>query len=207
MNSTNTNVGGWDASLMRTFLNTRIYEALPTVWKSMLKKVKINASAGNKLTEIIVSEDNVYLASTTELSNNTSEPYASEGDYITWYTSNPKRVKFQGYVIPDGATYYSTSSDPSAVSTNNVKEGDVWIHTGADSVGHIYVPQETIDKYKITPTYTASIGGGWVKSNYWWLRSPNIGGTTDFWYVNNSGNVYPSTSASHTYGVCPCFSI
>lgn len=206
MNSTNTNVGGWDASLMRTFLNTRIYEALPTVWKSMLKKVKINASAGNKLTEIIVSEDNVYLASTTELSNNTSEPYASEGDYITWYTSNPKRVKFQGYVIPDGATYYSTSSDPSAVSTNNVKEGDVWIHTGVDSVGHIYVPQETIDKYKITPTYTASIGGGWVKSNYWWLRSPYIGATANFWSVYNGGNV-TSSNAYGALGVCPCFSI
>lgn len=206
MNSTNTNVGGWDASLMRTFLNTRIYEALPTVWKSMLKKVKINASAGNKLTEIIVSEDNVYLASTTELSNNTSEPYASEGDYITWYTSNPKRVKFQGYVIPDGATYYSTSSDPSAVSTNNVKEGDVWIHTGVDSVGHIYVPQETIDKYKITPTYTASIGGGWVKSNYWWLRSPIIGSTANFWSVSNIG-IVSANGANSTGGVCPCFSI
>ena len=206
MNSTNTNVGGWDASAMRTFLNTRVYDALPTVWKSMLKKIKVNASAGNKSTEMIVSEDYVYLASTTEIGNTTGEPYVSEGDYITWYTSNPKRVKFQGRVIPDGASYYTASSDPSTVSTNNVKAGDIWINSGNSSIGYIYVTQEEMDKYKIVPYATAAIGGGWVQAVYWWLRSPGIGGTAYFWGVYYYGYV-SSGNANGSSGVCPCFSI
>jgi len=173
----------------------------------MLKKVKINASAGNKSSEIIVSEDYVYLASTTEVGNTSGEPYISEGDYITWYTSNPKRVKFLGRVIPDGATYYSVSSDPSAVSTNNVKAGDVWINTGNSSIGYIYVTQDELDKYKLTPSSTAAIGGGWIEAPYWWLRSPLIGNTTNFWGVYGNGGVNNGYGAGNSNGVCPCFSI
>lgn len=66
MNATDTNVGGWDACLMRTFLNTRVYNALPLTWQSMLKTVKISASAGDKSTEIITSEDKIYLAANRE---------------------------------------------------------------------------------------------------------------------------------------------
>lgn len=215
INSTNTNAGGWNGSKMRTFLNTRFYDALPTVWKSMLKKVKISATAGSQSSEILVSEDNIYLACNTEMSNNTTAPYPSEGDYITWYTSNPSRVKFQGYKIPDGAKYYTSSSDPSTVSTNNIKEGDVWINSSNSSIGYIYITQDDVDKYKLAPVsgstnaalIAASIGGAWKQSNYWWLRSPYISDTTNFWGVANYGYVYGNYGAGSSYGVCPCFSI
>ena len=214
MNSTNTNVGGWNGSLMRTFLNNRFYNALPTVWKSMLKKVKISASAGNQSTEILVSEDYIYLPCTTEMNNSTSSIYPSEGEYITWYTSNPLRVKFQGYTIPDDATYYTASADPSTVSTNVIKEGDVWINSSNSSIGYIYITQDDVDKYKLAPVsgstnaalIAASIGGAWKQSNYWWLRSPNISHATSFWGVVSNGNV-SYYGASGSSGVCPCFSI
>ena len=41
---------------------------------------------------------------------------------------------------------------------------------------------------------------------YYWLRSPNIGNTTYFWYVYNFGYVNDN-NASGTSGVCPCFFI
>ena len=42
--------------------------------------------------------------------------------------------------------------------------------------------------------------------SYWWLRSPNVGYSTYFWYVNSYG--YGSYSgASSVNGVCPCFII
>lgn len=206
MNTTNSNVGGWDATIMRAFCNTRLYEALPTVWQSMLKKVKISASAGNNTTEILTSEDYIYLPCYTEMSNTQSGIYPSEGDYITWFTSNPSRAKFRGRIIPDGASYYSSSSDPSTVSTNDVKEGDIWINTGNQSIAYMYVKQDEIDKFNITPSYTASIGGGWVSASNWWLRSPLVGYATYFWFVYTGGgcNYY---GASYSNGVCPCFSI
>ena len=206
MNSTNTNVGGWEASKMRTFLNTRVYDALPTVWKSMLKKVKINASAGNKSTEILVSEDYIYLPCTTEMNNSKDSIYPSEGEYITWYTSNKSRIKFKGYVIPDGAEYYLSNDDPSTISTNNIKAGDVWLEDDNSDIGFIYVPQDILDKYNITPSTTAAIGGGWIQAQYWWLRSPNTGGPAPFWGVYNGGGV-GGNGASYSNGVCPCFSI
>lgn len=206
MNSTNTNVGGWDESLMRTFLNTRFYNALPTVWKSMLKKVKISATAGNQSSEILVSEDYVYIPCLKAMSNGYSAPYSSEGDYITWYTSNQTRAKFMGRAIKDSATYYSVGEEPSTISSNNVKAGDVWVNTNKDSVCYMYVEQAELDKFGITPDFTASIGGGWVSAKWHWLRSPNISYSTYFWFVTTyggcSGNV-----AYDSGGVCPCFSI
>ena len=207
MNTSNTNVGGWEECRMRTFLNSRIKAALPTVWQSMLKQTKINASAGNKLTEIVISDDYIFLPSTTEMSNNTSEPYASEGSYIPWYTSDILRLKFMGIKIPDNASYYTNAagSEPSADTSNNVKAGDVW-KIGGNNIGYIYVTQDYLDKRGVTPKYTAAIGGGWIEAPSWWLRSPNVASGTTFWYVYTNGNMY-NNDASYSFGVCPCFNI
>lgn len=209
MNSTNTNVGGWDACSMRQFVNNRFFAALPTVWQSMIKPVAMKASAGNKSTEIITSTDKIYLVSYVEVgSGSTDTTYLGEAEFgaIDFFTSNTKRVKFRGRIIPEDATFYSAGSDPSTVSTNSVKEGDVWINTGNQSIGYIYVSQEEIDMYNLTPDYTASVGGGWISAYGWWERSPNISGTTYFMNVNTYGN--PTNGyASYVIGVCPCFSI
>lgn len=205
MNTDNTNVGGWDSSKMRTFMQNRMYPAIPTVWQSMVKKVKINTSAGNKSSEIIISDDYVYLPCYTALFNNTTTPYISEGDYITWYTSDAMRVKVRGIMIPDDASRYNDASDPSTNTGYNVKPGDIWKVN--NSTGHIYVTQEYLDEYGLTPAYTASIGGGWIAANLWWLRSPYVGNTGNFWLVNSNGAASYNYGASTSNGVCPCFSI
>ena len=205
MNSSNTNVGGWDSSVMRTFCNNRLKEALPTVWQSMLKKVKISASAGNKSTEILVSEDYVYLPSTVEMNNSSDSTLASEGDFITWFTSDAMRAKFKGFIIPDNATRYTDSSDPQTISSYSVKVGDVWKRNG-NSDCYIFVSKEDIDRYGLTVYGTATELGGWVIAAWWWLRSPNVSGAAYFWNVYGSGYVY-NGSASAAGGVCPCFSI
>lgn len=206
MNTTSVNAGGWNACLMRSFLNTRLKAALPTVWQSMLKQVKVGASAGSQSTEILISEDYVYLPCITEANNNRSSIYPSEGDnYISWYTGNPQRVKFRGYKIPDGAKYYSMNTDPSV--DNDVKFGDVWIHTGDNSIGRTYVDAEYLEQYNITPSETAAAGGGWIKATYWWLRSPVVAHSTYFWFVSYYGYCGGSLSAGNSSGVSPAFSI
>lgn len=210
MNPTNTNVGGWDACSMRTFVNNRFFAALPTVWQSMIKPVAMKASAGNKSTEIITSTDKIYLVSYVEVgSGSTDTTYLGEAEFgaIDFFTSHAKRVKFRGRIIPEDATFYSAGSDPSTVSTNSVKAGDVWINTGNQSIGYIYVSQEELDMYNLTPDYTASVGGGWISANYWWERSPYISNTTGFMLVLAGGNPSHYSSASSVGGVCPCFSI
>lgn len=93
MNPTNTNVGGWEDSSMRQFMNSRVYEAFPTVWKSILKKVQIPTSAGGGSQEIIFSKDYVYAPSYVELSGIQTQPYVNEGSHIAWFTDDASRVK------------------------------------------------------------------------------------------------------------------
>ena len=205
MNTTNVNAGGWNGSLMRTFCNTRLKEALPTVWQSMLKKVKISASAGSQSTEILVSEDYVYLASTTEMNNSTDATLSSEGDYISWYTSDIMRAKFRGRIIPDDAQRYTDSSDPQTITSYTVKEGDIW-RPNNSGTNYIFVTKTDIDRFGLTVYGTATSAGGWVSAGGWWLRSPYVGNSTNFWIVYPNGYCYGS-NASSAFGVCPCFSI
>ena len=39
-------------------------------------------------------------------------------------------------------------------------------------------------------------------ANNWWLRSPYVGNSTNFWNVNNNGNGN-NNNASNANGVCP----
>lgn len=212
MNSSNVNAGGWDASLMRTFCNERIFNALPIVWQSMIKTVKISASAGNQSTEILVSEDKVYLESITALTNNQSSIYPSEGNYITWFTSDVMRAKFKGAIIADDANYFTDNSEPSTVSSNTVKVGDVWRPSNGSNWNYVCI---SLEDYNLRPETSSAAQHGvktndgtkvWVAAYYWWLRSPHVGSSTYFWYVYGYG-YSGNSSASSVNGVCPCFSI
>ena len=55
--------GGWEKSEMRYFCNSRVYNAFPAVWKSIIKQPYIPASIGNNSTTIVESQDYIYLPS------------------------------------------------------------------------------------------------------------------------------------------------
>ena len=93
MNSTNTNIGGWNGSAMREFCNGRVYDAFPTEWKSIIKQVQIPASAGNRTSDIVYSKDYVYLPSYAEVFATSEDPYTSEGKIITFFNTDADRVK------------------------------------------------------------------------------------------------------------------
>lgn len=208
MNPTNTNVGGWDACAMRTFLNERLPNALPTVWRSMLKQVRIPASEGNQSSTILLSDDYFYLPCLSEMGGSTGTPYGSEGSAIAWFTSDIRRAKYRGMFVPDTATYYTDSSDPSTVSTNDIKSGDVWRKNNSDRCW-VYATDDDIRYYGLDKTngVSCSIGGYWISAYNFWERSPNVGYTTAFWSVTHNGNNSYSGGASYLLGVCPCFSI
>lgn len=137
------------------------------------------------------------------MSGQSDSVYLSEGSQISLYTTHQSRVKFKGFKITDESAYYISGTDPTTVSTNDVQEGDIWINTSNNSVGYIYVTQQHLDEYGTTSKYTASIGGGWIESAVWWLRSPNVGSSAHFWYVGGSGYCSGSYSAGGPIGICP----
>ena len=67
MNDTNTNVGGWPASSMYTFVNNDIYNAIPEKVKNAIIDTTVVSGHGAKDTENFTSTDKLYLLSTAEV--------------------------------------------------------------------------------------------------------------------------------------------
>ena len=68
MNSSMTNVDGWPASEMRTYVNNDIYNALPEGLKENIINTKVVSSHGSTSGETnFTSEDKIYLLSTKEV--------------------------------------------------------------------------------------------------------------------------------------------
>lgn len=217
--TTNTNVDGWDSSLLRDYLNDRFLKSLPIVWQSAIKQVEIRATAGNKLTTITTSYDYVYVSSYLEAGAGvTSSGYVEECGTsttpISWLTSGERRVKFRGkirkYSGDSSAVIYTCASEPAELYETNIAADSIWIHTGNSNIGYIFVTQAELDQYGITADIASDsnyANGGWVFASYWWLRSPNLGNATGFWYVYGYGALGNGYYASYVYGVVPCFSI
>ena len=69
MNSTNTNVGGWPASEMRTYVNSTVYNSLPSELQNVIATTKVISGHGGTDGETVnfTSTDKLYLLSTKEL--------------------------------------------------------------------------------------------------------------------------------------------
>ena len=67
MNDKRTNVGGWPATSMRTFVNNDIYNAMPDKVKNAIIDTTVVSGHGESDTENFTSTDKLYLLSTAEV--------------------------------------------------------------------------------------------------------------------------------------------
>lgn len=100
MNTTNTNVGGWNSSNMRKWLNETLFKALPPQWRNLISASYTLASAGNQSAEIIKSIDYMRIPSQSEVGFDINAvPYKNEvstmASEVTFsqYTDNNSRIK------------------------------------------------------------------------------------------------------------------
>ena len=66
-NDTLTNIGGWPATLMRTFVNDDIYNAMPDEIKNAIIDTTVVSGYGSEETDNFTSIDKLYLLSTAEV--------------------------------------------------------------------------------------------------------------------------------------------
>lgn len=190
MNTSNVTTGGWEAMPLRAWLNGRFYDALPIQWRQIIKPITVQQTAGDASTELQACVDKVTLPNYREMSGTTDEPWVYSGNHITYFTSNQSRIAFRGVTIPQDATFYTQSNDPTSVTGHSVKEGDVWVDTGNNSIGKIWHE------------------GEWLSARNYWLRDASTGSTTNFAFVYTSGGAYGSGyNASNSFAVRPRFSI
>ncbi len=93
MNDTATNVGGWPASSIYTFVNTNIYNALPSdLREAIIDTLVVSSSEKNVLT----SNDKLYLLSSSEMENdiNNNDYYVKNSTRILdYYKNTNNRIK------------------------------------------------------------------------------------------------------------------
>lgn len=93
MNSSNTNVGGWNSSYMRGTVMPLMKGYMPTALKNVLKKVNKQSSAGNNSSSISTTSDDLFLLSEIEVFGTTSYSFAGEGSQYSFYQAGNSKVK------------------------------------------------------------------------------------------------------------------
>ncbi len=93
-NISNSNAGGWAESELNNALNTRLYNAMPTQIRELLKKVIVHSSIGQMSTELSSSDCYITIPALIEVDpTQTSEPYNSEGTSISYLSTNDSRKR------------------------------------------------------------------------------------------------------------------
>ena len=88
MNSTNTSLGGWPASSMRTYLNNDIYNSLPTDLRNIIKSTNIVSSHGPQDTDNFTSTDKLYLLEAKEVYGYNGGTAYSTTRQLDYYANN-----------------------------------------------------------------------------------------------------------------------
>ena len=128
MNASNTNVGGWESSKMRTSVMPTLLSQLPADLQSVIKSVYKKTSAGNKSTTITTTNDKLFLLSEVEVNGTTATTYADEGEQYAYFKRNGGYVQYgnDGYYPNgikalsngDGDSYYWWLRSPSVTYSN-----------------------------------------------------------------------------------------
>ena len=124
MNSAQTNVGGFPATKMATFLNETVLPGLPQFFRTMIEKITVLSSAGNTTADIVSLDTYLTLESQAEMGfDKTAVPYCNEvaegADEVTFscYTDNTSRIKKTYNGTGSAGTYWLRS--PLSSSTTN----------------------------------------------------------------------------------------
>ena len=148
MNDTDTNIGGWPASSMYTFVNTNIYNLLPYILKSKIIDTTVVSGHGSTSgEENFTSTDKLYLLALKEIYTDFSNSYDTAKDLtrtLDYYTNiGVTTSNYSGAIKKNGATAESwwLRSVPSDSNSYiyHVNYNGIWFIYGAH-VGYGLAP-------------------------------------------------------------------
>ena len=147
MNSTNTNVGGWPASSMRTYVNTDILNALPTELKNGIIDTTVVSGHGAGEANF-TSTDKLYLLSTHEVWEDVDRNTSSGIDrYDTAYANTRQLDYYKGLNVTT-SSYFTTSSYSGAIKQLNGSNSYWWLRSATS--------------YNANGFYNVSHNGYWI---------------------------------------------
>ena len=150
MNSTNTNVGGWPASSMYTFVNTDIYNAIPEELRNGIIDTTVVSGHGSTSGETnFTSTDKVYLLSTGEIwANGTSGS-------ITWDSARTLTRQLDYYKMRN----VTTSNYGDAIKKNGSSAAWWWLRAAYSTTTNSF---GTVDFYGRYNYLNSASGSGGV---------------------------------------------
>ena len=122
MNDTDTNVGGWPATSMRTFVNNDIYNSLPNEIKNAIIDTTTVSGHGNTNYNNFTSTDKLYLLAPKEIYTNFSNSWDSAKDLtrtLDYYTAQGVTTNNYSGAIKKNGTSASGWWFRSAISIND----------------------------------------------------------------------------------------
>ena len=122
MNDTDTNVGGWLSTSMRSFVNNDIYNAIPNEIKNAIIDTTVVSGHGKSDTENFTSTDKLYLLAPKEIYSDWST-YQSANDTAKDLTRTLDYYKNLG----------TSTSNRSGVKKKNGTSADYWWFRAASS--------------------------------------------------------------------------
>ncbi len=146
MNDTDTNVGGWPASSMYTFVNNDIYNAIPSEIKNAIIDTTVVSGHGKSDTENFTSTDKLYLLTLKEI-------------YTDWgaisYDTAKDLTRTLDYYTNIGVT---TSSYSGAIKKNGTSPARWWFRAAGSSANRNFCGVSSNGRYNTDyATYTYGV--------------------------------------------------
>ena len=120
MNSTNTNVGGWPASEMRTYANNDFFNKLPEDLRNVIIKTKVVSGHGGADTSNFPSTDKIYLLSAHEVYED------GTSNQVSTYDSAWDKTRQLDYYRSKGVTTSNYSSAKKTSPGSGTGIGSYW---------------------------------------------------------------------------------
>ena len=119
-NSSNTNIGGWRDSELRTYINGTIYNALPSELQNVISTTKVISGYGSKDSTNFETQDKLYLLSSEEVYGDFSSSSNAQYDKAVGTSKQLDYYKNQGV---------TTSSYIEAIKQQNGSDSDWWFRS------------------------------------------------------------------------------
>ena len=145
MNDTATNVGGWPATSMRTFVNNDIYNSLPTDLKNGIIDTTVVSGHGKSDSSNFTSTDKLYLLAFKEIYS----------DFNSSYDTAKDLTRQLDYYKNEGVT---TSSYSKAIKMNNSTVSTWWLRSTHSNYSDIFFSVRNYGDWRdITANYTHGV--------------------------------------------------
>lgn len=112
MNNANTNVGGWEASLMRKNVMPLIKASFPADLKAVIKTGNIFTAPGNGNVELTATKDEVFLLAEYEIFGTSEYASTQEPTYLkqySYYSAGNSKVKYRHNATSSAAAWWERS--------------------------------------------------------------------------------------------------